>query len=409
MSTKETKKKKEKWIKRRHYVVRDLVFLFLRPYVKWKYNIKIEPFKEQGKRPYLILMNHQTAYDQFFIGIAFKGPVYYLATEDIFSIGWVSSVIRWLVAPIPIKKQATDVTAVMNCIRVAKEGGTIAIAPEGNRTYSGRTCYISPAIAVMAKKMKLPIALFRIEGGYGVHPRWSDVIRKGTMRAYVSEVIEPDVYADLTNEELMERIQKGLYVDEANAEGEFHSEHKAEYLERAMYVCPYCGLSEFESHGNEIECKKCHRKITYGADKWLAGNGFEFPFDFVADWYDYQEEFINNLNLLEHTAVPLYVDKADLSEVIVYKNKRQMRKDAQISLYGDRIVIDENGKEALVFPFSEITAAAVLGKNKLNVYHDKKVYQIKGSERFNALKYVNFYYRHKNIIKGDVDGKFLGL
>jgi len=409
MGTKETNKKKEKWIKRRHYIVRDLVFLVLKPYVSWKYRVKVEPFKEQGKRPYLILMNHQTAYDQFFIGIAFKGPVYYLATEDIFSIGWASSLIRWLVAPIPIKKQATDVTAVMNCIRVAKEGGTIAIAPEGNRTYSGRTCYISPAIAVMAKKMKLPIALFRIEGGYGVHPRWSDVIRKGNMRAYVSEVIEPETIADLTNDELMERIEKGLNVDEATAEGEFHSDRRAEYLERAMYVCPYCGLSTFESHGNEIECKKCNRKITYGTDKWLAGNGFEFPFDFVAEWYEYQENFINSLNLLEYTETPVYVDQADVSEVIVYKHKRPMLKGADIRLYGDRIVINEDEDHTLVFPFSEVTAAAVLGKNKLNIYHDKKVYQLKGDKRFNALKYVNFYYRYKNIIKGDAGGKFLGL
>jgi hypothetical protein len=90
------------------------------------------------------------------------------------------------------------------------------------------------------------------------------------MRAYVSEVIEPEVYAELSNEELMELIEKGLNVDEGTAEGEFHSDHRAEYLERAMYVCPYCGLSEFESNGNETECKKCHRKITYGEDKTLT-------------------------------------------------------------------------------------------------------------------------------------------
>ena len=45
--------------------------------------------------------------------MAFKGSVYYLASEDIFSNGWVSSLIRYLVAPIPIKKQAADVKAVL--------------------------------------------------------------------------------------------------------------------------------------------------------------------------------------------------------------------------------------------------------------------------------------------------------
>ena len=38
----------------------------------------------------------------------------------------------------------------------AREGGTIAIAPEGNRTYSGRPCAMNPAIGSLAKKLGLP-------------------------------------------------------------------------------------------------------------------------------------------------------------------------------------------------------------------------------------------------------------
>ena len=45
----------------------------------------------------------------------------------------------------------------------------------------------------------------------------------------------------------------------------------------------------------------------------------------------------------------------------------------------------------------------------LNIYFGDRVFQIKGSKRFNALKYVNFCYRSKNISKGDENGKFLGL
>ena len=62
----------------------------------------------------------------------------------------------------------------------------------------------------------------------------------------------------------------------------------------------------------------------------------------------------------------------------------------------------------MVFPFEKIEAIAVLGRNKLNVYFDSKVYQFKGDKRFNALKYVNLCHRYKNIIGGN-DGKFLGL
>lgn len=393
----------------RHRIVRNIAYAVMYPYTRLKYNIKVERFKEQGDRPYLILMNHQTAFDQFFVGMGFRGPVYYVASEDLFSNGWISTLLRWLVAPIPIKKQTSDVSAVKTCIRVAKEGGTIAIAPEGNRTYSGRTGYMNPAIASLAKMIKLPIALYRIEGGYGVHPRWSDVVRRGKMRAYVSRVIEPEEYAAMSKTELFSLIESGLAVDESTADGVFESDHRAEYLERAMYVCPWCGLSEFESHGNEIECLRCHRKINYGADKRLTGVGFDFPFEFVAGWYDYQEDFVRALDLDKYLSEPMYHDSARLSEVILYKRKQPLREEASISLYGDRIVIDEGDEDALTLPFSELEALSVLGRNKLNIYHGEKLYQLKGGKRFNALKYVNIYYRHKNISKGDENGKFLGL
>lgn len=400
--------KKENWIKPRHRYVRALMPL-LGLYTRLVYGVRVEKFRDQGDRAYLILMNHQTPFDQFFVEMVFKGPIYYIATEDLFSNGWISSVIRWLVAPIPIKKQTTDLGAVRNCIRVAREGGTIAMCPEGNRTYSGQTEYMNPAVASLARKLKLPIALLRIEGGYGVEPRWSDVIRRGKMRAYVSQIIEPEEYAGMTSEALFEKIREGLYVDEAVADGPFRSPKRAEYLERAIYVCPYCGLTELESHGAEVSCKKCGRTVVYGEDKTITGKDFQFPFPFVKQWYEYQTDFVNDLDMTAMTDRPVYTDRVRMSEVIFNKRKKLLRKDAELRLYGDRVVIDEGTEAELCFPFTALSAITVLGRNKLNFYHEKTAYQFKGSKRFNALKYVHFYHRHKNIIRGNADGKFLGL
>lgn len=401
--------KRKKWMKPRHKVIQAIAKIVLAPYCRWKYGITIDKFKEQEDRPYLILYNHQTAFDQFFVGISFKGPIYYLATEDIFSMGWVSSIIRFVVAPIPIKKQTTDVGAVMNCLRIAKEGGTICLAPEGNRTYSGRTEYMNPAIAALARKIKVPVVLYKIEGGYGVQPRWTDKNRKGKMHSYVSEVIMPEEYSAMTDEEFMERIEKGLFVDEAKPDGIFESGVSAEYLERAAYVCPFCGFAEFESHGMEAECKKCKRKISYGADKKIRGIGFDFPFEYFGQWYDYQKDYINGVNVLDYAEKPIFRDRVKISKVIIRKKKEQFIDDAEFALYGNRIAVDEGTEKEWSIPFEEVSVAAVLGRNKLNIYHGNEVYQITGSKRFNALKYVNIYYRWKNISEGNENGKFLGL
>lgn len=405
----ERESKKNTWRRTRHTVITELVRFFFAPYCRYRYNVAVEPFAARKGQGYLILMNHTTAYDQFFVAMSIPGTIYYIATEDIFSLGWISRLLRWAVGPIPIRKQTVDISAVKTCLKIAREGGTIALAPEGNRSYSGKTEYMNPAIAKLAKKIGLPIALFRIEGGYGIHPRWSNEVRKGKMRAYVSQVIEPEEYAALSDQELMDRIQTGLYVDETQPEGPFLGKNRAQYLERVIYTCPKCGLSKWESHGHDMTCSTCGTTVTYGTDKTITCRDGEFPFTNVNDWYEYQKDFVNRMDPGLYSQVPAFRDRAKVSEVIVYSHKNVLRKDAAVSLYGDRVVIDEGTESELVLSFDDVSAAACLGKNKLNIYHKKDVYQFKGDDRFNSLKYVNFFFRYKNVARGDENGKFLGL
>lgn len=398
------KKKKAKWIKLRHTIIRNLAAVIVGTYVRLSYGVKVERFKKQGKRPYLIIMNHQTGFDQFFVGMAFKGPVYYIASEDLFSNGFVSRLLSWAVAPVPIKKQARDFAAVHTCAKIVKEGGTIALAPEGNRTYSGRTLYFKPSIVGFMRMLKLPLAIFRIEGGYGVQPRWSDVVRKGKMRAYVSKVIEYEQYSKMTDEEILETLTKELWVDEAVADGEYKHKKLAEYLERVMYVCPKCGLSEFESHDDTITCKKCGLTVRHLPDKRLEGVGESFPFSFVADWYEYQCNFINKLDINTLGDGPIYSDTVRFSKVILYKKKQLVSKAAHLSIYKDKITVDD-----MQFTFDGIDAITVLGKNKLNIYAGADLWQVKGEKRFNAIKYMNLVFRKKNIDRGEENAEFLGL
>ena len=408
MDEKKKKKKPKKWVRFRHRVARNLLAFLLIPYIKWKYHVKVERYKAPKDQPFLILMNHQTAYDQFFLGMAFNRPIYYVASEDLFSKGWISSVIRFLVEPIPIKKQTTDVRAIMNCLKVAREGGSIGMAPEGNRTFSGKLETINPSVAPLARKLGMPIALLRIEGGYGIQPRWSDVVRKGKMRAYVGRVIQPEEYAAMTDDQLFEAIREGLDVNEGCVCGEYHHKHLAEYMERAVYVCPECGLTTFESHLDTVTCKKCGLTVRYLPTKEFEGVNRPFPFRFMTEWYDYQNDFINALDTADYCDAPMYEDVVRFSEVIPYKNKVLLEKQAQVKLYGDRIEV-YCATGAQVFRFDETSAVTVLGRNKVNIYFDKRIFQLKGPKPMNGIKYVHIFYRHLNLKKGESNAKFLGI
>ena len=408
MADKSKKNKKKKWVRFRHKVTRHTLGIFFRAYSRIKYGARIRPFKEERKRQYLVLFNHQTSFDQFFVALSFRQHLYFMATEDIFSKGFLSSALRYLVAPVPIKKQTTDVRAILNCMKVSKEGGSIALAPEGNRTYSGKTEYMNPSIASLARKLALPIALYHIKGGYGVQPRWSDNVRRGRMECYVSRVIEPEEYLALSDEELYALIKDGLYINEANADHKYRSRKSAEHLERVLYYCPHCGLSTFKTKGDIIECIKCNTKTRYLPTTELQGVDSESRYRFVNDWYEAQNDFINSTDTTALTEEPVWIDEASYYEVVPYKKKKTIAKSCRIELYGDRITVSSDGYTD-VFAFDECMAVTVLGKNKANIYHADKIYQLKGGKSMNAIKFVHFFHRFKNISKGEQNGKFLGL
>lgn len=385
------KKKNAPWLRPHHKLVRDAAEIVLYPFVRLLYGAKISPLPEE-ERQYLVLMNHQTAFDQFFVGIPFKKPLYYVASEDLFSKGIISDLLRGLIAPIPIKKQTTDPRAVINCIKVAREGGSIAMAPEGNRTYDGRPLHINPTVAPLARKLGLPIAFFRIEGGYGVHPRWSDAVRRGVINCSFSRILEPEEVAEMTDEELYQTICRELAVDENKVEGIYLHKKSAEYLERAIYTCPRCGFAHLESRGDTLRCLDCGLEVRHTEKKELVSESQDFKFRTVADWMDYQTDLVSALDIEENIDKIFFEDTANLSEVVPYKNKKLLGKGAKMSLFVDKIVINE-----VEYPFDQVLGLTVLGKNKLNVYHDGRILQLKGSKRFCALKYVNFYNHYKNI------------
>ena len=399
-------KKKKRYVRLRHRIYIGILKVLAYLIIKFKYHFKFEKIKD--KRAYLVLFNHQTSADQFFIYYMFPRPLYFIATEDLFSTGFLAKILVHIAAPIPFKKSTNDVRATMQCMKIAKEGGSIALSPEGNRTYSGKTVYIKPAIAKFAKALGMPIALVHIHGGFGAKPRFSDVIRKGPINLYFHKIIEKEEYDKMSNEEFLDVITKGLYVDESYSEYEYKSKKHAEYLERVIYVCPKCGLSEFYSKNDTITCKHCGYETIYNGHNQFDDRS---KFKSVSEWYEYQENYISSLKLSDFQDI-IYMDKVLLQKVILYKKKEKIDKNAEIYLYNNRYVIKTKDKE-YEWLFDDISTVSVLGKNKCNIYIGDDLYQIKGNKRFNPLKYMNIYYHYKNLMSGEeitsARREFLGL
>ena len=143
--------------------------------------------------------------------------------------------------------------------------------------------------------------------------------------------------------------------------------------------------------------------------KKLEGVNEPFEYEYVLDWIKAQEKYVNTLDLTKETDSCLYREAADFYKVIVYKRKELIKKGANVSLYPDKIIVKTGENEEETFSFDEIKAVTILGKNKLNIYKDKDIFQLKPSKSFNAVKYVNIFHRYKNIRTGKENDEFLGL
>lgn len=393
------------WIRNRHRILKRLFSPFFTRIAEKTYGCRIDRFVPDG-RNYLVLVNHQTDVDQYIVNAVFPFPVYFVVMEDLLSRGAFSRFLEWAAAPVPILKGTVDVRAVRTCMKVAGEGGTIVLFPEGNRTYSGKTCYIGPQIARFIKLLKLPVIILRLEGGYGIKPRWSDHIRKGNMRAHLAGMIEPETYSAMSNEELYAAVKDGLYTDDTVSGSVYTSEKAAEGLERVFYFCPDCGLTQYRTEGRILECKRCGRILTLGDNQKLkAPDGSMCS---LSEFYDGQENYIRELDLTSFEFTPAYTDRIALYKVILYKRKKMISRGINMSLFSDRIKFDGgNG----CWHFDGIRAMTCVADHKLNVCMKDAVYQITGDTHFNALKYCNFYYHYIYVKEGHKNGEFqfLGL
>ena len=371
-----------KYVKFRHKVVYNTLRPAFKLFFKIKYNSVAYKYK-LDKQPYLILSNHLTILDPFLLASSFNKPIYFMASEDLASTKY-SKIYNWLVNPIYKAKSKSDLGAVKDCIRYVKEGGSICIFPEGNRSYDGTLCNIEPSICKMVKLLKTPLVLYTIQGGYGTDPRWAKKGRKGKSYGRVRRVLTVEEIESLTNEELYDIIIKELTVPQTPTTIKYKSDASAEGLDRILYICPKCGkLHDIYSEGDYVGCKACGLKVKYTENLCFETKDSDFKFKYVTDWYQYQKSYVKEFTMDKPFE---YKDE----EVTLFTvEKGSIRKPVTTGTMVMNNTTISVGEES--FNLADVENMTVLGKHKLNMYIDGKTYQFIGDDNHNVVKYLHMY------------------
>jgi 1-acyl-sn-glycerol-3-phosphate acyltransferase len=345
-------------IKRRHYVVFTVLRPFFRLFARIAYEYRAIPGPKLRKNEAaLILSNHNGPLDPFFLALSFKRPIAFVASDHIFRLGWISSLIRFLVAPIPIVKSQLDLRSLRQIRSVIEDGGLVGLFPEGNRSFNGRTSFIPPSTGKLAKQLNCTLLLYRFDGGYLTTPRWSRYRRKGTYRGQVVQKIEADNLKARSPESIYRDIQEALTVDAFEAQRDqpvaFHGRRLAETLELVLFICPKCcKLATLYSQDDRFRCT-CGLHVRYletgffePVDDWSKQQQASGSFlESVAAWDQWQKHVLPTI-LFENGTLdikgeqPLFTDKCQRLVLTERAHRSHKINQGQLRLYSDRLVFE---------------------------------------------------------------------
>lgn len=392
------KKKPEHHVRRRHRVYFAML-RFVGFAMSLMYGCKYRIFHLKHGQNYFILSNHQTLLDPAFLAMSFRAPVYFVAGETLFNDSLGSRLLRHCFAPIKKRKGEADVACIRSMVRVAREGGNVALFPEGNRTWADFPFYIDTAICSLIRMLKLPLLIYRFEGGYGVDPRWGKSRRKGRFLAHVYKEISVEEIAAMSDEVLYRTVIDALTVVDQESGEAYRSPDRAEYLERLLFVCPVCGaVSSLRSEGERISCSRCGLSIAYGENLLLSSEHPAFSFSTLKEWYAYQLEFVKNMKPLPESVI-----YRDAGAVLYDKTgeKRIRIAEGESVLTPEALTVGE-----FSIPLAEIFSVSVVGGRKLVFHTRERFFILTGDSRFNAIKYALTF----NILPTNVKNeKYYGL
>ena len=390
----------KKYVKRRH----RFFFATLRPIVRIlarSYHFKTKAIRTERGKNYLILSNHQGFLDPAFIALTIKRPIYFVINDAVDMQKWYFKLLFYCFGPIKKRKGFADAACIRAMCQTAREGGNVAVFPEGNRQWNDSVFYIDRAVVKLVRLLKLSVILYNFNGGYGVQPRWGKSKRKGKHVGYVREIIEWDEITSMPDDELYERIRTGLKVIDSDSGELYRSNERAEYLERELFVCPKCGASStLHSHGNEVTCDCCGLTVSYGEDLRLSSRDPDFHFDKLVDWYEFQQQYVRDYDL--NSATTLLTDCG--LKLFDKTERRVLLSQGRLTLTKDALTVGD-----FTVSTADIFGGSMLGGTKLTFNAGDKSYLIEGFERFNGIKYLLFFNRVCKQIADKGGDKYYGL
>lgn len=368
--------------------VYHICYLLVGPFVRRIYHFEAKPCRLKS-RTFLALGNHTQNLDPALMVIGLRSHMRFVATDSL-TRGVAGFFLNNLFGLIPREKGAKGDAVIRLIEENLKEGISVGMFPEGNRSWDGETEFISRRTARLAKESGVSLVTYRFTGGYLLRPRWAATRRKGPMRGELVNEYTPEQLAAMTEEEVYAAICRDLYVnayeEQARHGDKYVGKKLAEGLQYAAYLCPSCHrFGSVRTEGNSISCE-CGMNTVYNSEGRFEGGNI--PFSNLMEWNRFQKQWThdNASVLAKSTSEPIFGDGGFNLSVVEGKTVVETSPDAEVSMYGDRIEIMFGGTR-IVRKISEITGFGTALSASMYFNCGTTRYRLVATRRVSTLKY----------------------
>ena len=366
---------------RRHVRAFRFFSALLRPWIRLLLRYRGEPIPDPGG-PVFVLSNHNTDLDCILVGLSARRQIYFVATETIVRMGLLGKLVKRYFDPILHRKGVQGAATVRAILERIRAGFSVALFPEGNRSFDGRTCPIPPATGKLARMCGATLVTYRLTGGYLTSPRWGRGLRKGRMTGTVVGIYSPEALKAMSAAEVQAVIERDLWTDayeeQKNEPVRYRGRARAEYLESMLFACPSCcSFGSLRSRKHRLFCN-C------GFDATFTETGFLES----ADGARYTVTELDSAQREALAALPddgcIFSDEVTLRRI---GKGHEVISEAAVTLKAFR-----NRFEAGE-PLEQIDAMSIVQRNRLLIYPagNNGHLEITGVPAFNALKYFYLF------------------
>lgn len=375
-------------VSKRHRIIYRLLYHLIKWPVRALFGYSCE--NDRLDEPTLVVSNHVTDVDFFFVAIGLQGShTYFVASDHIFRLGWVSHVINWLVAPIARRKGTTAMDTAMTMMRKLRAGHSVCVFGEGESTWNGQNIPIYPATATLARVSGKPLKTFRIEGGHLTMPRWGKGIRRGRIHGHVVNTYTPEQLKTMTPDEINEAINRDIYEDAWERQKQqpvrYRSRKRAEAIETALFLCPKCkriGTVYGKRHEVLCDCGFHVDMTEYGTFEPAE------PFENIAQWDKWQMECLKNGDYAPETK--LADEQMTLYRLSEEKGKEQLAQGTLL-LEDDALQLGDYR-----FELARISHLALIQKRVIVLSCEGQYYEIRAQKPRCLRKYLAAWQNHLN-------------